>query len=287
MLPLDLALSVAGRVANEVGRWVDASDRARWSIVAGLLLLSAIPISFVGSSPRPTDLTFDDVRQGHIPAMTTWVRLEGDLRATENSGGTLYELHDSRDDARYVIVIAADGPLPTGQTTVTGRISPNITTTGNVGTIDADVPAVPPVDEPIWLYLTPGVIAIVIAIGIRAGYPVVRRERGPGDRSHRLAPGEPVAVRWSGRIASESVARVAPRRGVLEVATEPDLSYLSLTTGDVPRTIRMRRPASAQRVRVCWVRRREPGLEVHSQNADLVLAFDDHATRDRLAATLR
>jgi hypothetical protein len=38
---------------------------------------------------------------------------------------------------------------------------------------------------------------------------------------------------------------------------------------------------------VCRVTGREAGLEVHGQNADLVLAFDDRATRDRLAATLR
>ncbi|HEY8818070.1 MAG TPA: hypothetical protein VIM25_04550 [Candidatus Limnocylindrales bacterium] len=285
MLPFDLALAIAGRVANEVGRWVDDSDRARWSIVAGLLLLSAIPIAFVGSSPRPTDLTFDDVRQDHIPAMTSWVRLEGELRQT-GAGGSLYELHDSHDDAMYVIVIA-EGSLPLGHTIVTGRISPRVATTGNVGTIEADVPAVPRVDEPIWLYLTPGVIAILIAIGIRAGYPVIRRERGSGDRSRRLAPGESLAVRWSGRIGSESVARFAPKPGTLEIATEPDLAYLSLTTGDVPRTIRMRRPASAQHVRLCRVTGREAGLEVHGQNADLVFAFDDRAARDRLAATLR
>jgi len=285
MLPLDLALAVAGRIAHEVSRWMDDSPRAVWSVVVALLLLSGIPIAFVGSSPRPTDLTFDDVRQDHIPAMTSWVRLEGELRQT-GAGGGLYELHDSRDDARYVIVIT-EASLPPGHTIVTGRISPLLATTGNVGTIDADVPAVPRVDEPIWLYLTPGVVAILIAIGIRAGYPVVRRERGPGDRSQRLAPGESVAVRWSGRIGSESVARFAPKPGTLEIATEPDLAYLSLTTGDIPRTIRMRRPASAQRVRVCRVTGREAGLEVHGQNADLVLAFDDRATRDRLAATLR
>ena len=285
MLPLDLGLAGAGWFANTIRRRIGGSDRMMWYLVAILLLLSGIPISFVASSPRPTDLSFDDVRQDHIPAMTSWVRLEGELRQT-GAGGSLYELHDSRDDAKYVIVIA-EASLAPGHTIVTGRISPQLATTGNVGTIEADVPAVPRVDEPIWLYLTPGVIAILIAIGIRAGYPVVRRERGPGDRSQRLAPGESVAVHWSGRIGSESVARFAPQAATLEAATEPDLVYLSLTTGDVPRTIRMRLPASAQRVRLCRVTGREAGLEIHGQNADLVLAFDDRANRDRLAATLR
>jgi hypothetical protein len=285
MLPVDLALAIAGRVAHEVGRWMDGSARQTWAVVVGLLLLSAVPIAFVGSSPRPTDLTFEDVSQDHIPAMTKWVRLEGELRQT-GADGSLYELHDSHDDAKYVIVVT-DASLPPGHTMVTGRISPLLASTGNVGTIDADDPAVPRVDEPIWLYLTPGVAAILIAVGIRAGYPVIRRERGLGDRSQRLAPGESVAVRWSGRIGSDTVARFAPEPGSLAVATEPDLAHLSLTTGDAVRTIRMRRPASAQRVRLCRVAGREPGLEIHGQNADLVLAFDDRATRDRLAANLR
>jgi hypothetical protein len=285
MLPLDLALAVAGRVAHEVGRWMDDSPRQTWGVVVGLLLLSAVPIAFVGSSPRPTDVTFDDVRRDNLPAMTKWVRLKGELRQT-GADGSLYELHDSHDDATYVIVVT-DASLPPGHTMVTGRISPLLASTGNVGTIDADDPAVPPVDEPIWLYLTPGVVAILIAIGIRAGYPVIRRERGPGDRSKRLVAGESVPVRWSGRIGSDTIARFAPEPASLAVAAEPEVAQLSLTTGDAARTVRIRRPAAAQRVRLCRVTGGEPGLEIHGQNADLVLAFDDRATRDRLVATLR
>ena len=60
---------------------------------------------------------------------------------------------------------------------ITGQVSPQRATTGDVGTIVADDPAVPPVDEPIWLYLTPAVLAMVIAVGLRLGYPVVRRDR--------------------------------------------------------------------------------------------------------------
>ena len=118
---------------------------------------------------------------------------------------------------------------------MTGRISPRGATTGNIGTIDADVPPVPRVDEPIWLYLTPGVIAILLGIGVRAGYPAIRRERGRGDASRTVAPGDAVSVRWSGRIGSESVARFSPEAGTLEVALEPDLAYLSLTEGGAQR----------------------------------------------------
>jgi len=95
---------------------------------------------------------------------------------------------------------------------ITGRISPEGGTTGNIGTIDPDIPPVPPVDEPIWLYLTPAVIAIVLGIGVRTGYPAIRRERGRGPDSRILAPGERVAMRWSGRIASDLVPADQPGR---------------------------------------------------------------------------
>jgi len=73
----------------------------------------------------------------------------------------------------------------------------------------------------------------------------------------------------------------------LGVTSEPDLTYLTITEGGTERTVRARRPALANRVRVCRVRGREPGLDIHGQNADLLLAFDDRGTRDRVAATLR
>jgi hypothetical protein len=78
--PLDLGLAAAGRLAAAIDGPPGARRRLTWVVVTGLVLMSAIPTLVIGSSPRPTDLTFEDVRLERIPAMTTWVRLEGDLR---------------------------------------------------------------------------------------------------------------------------------------------------------------------------------------------------------------
>lgn len=94
-------------------------------------------------------------------------------------------------------------------------------------------------------------------------------------------------TRWSGRIGSETIANDQAKTSRLGIRTEPDLSYLSLTEDSSQRMIRVRRPASASRVRLCRVGGRDPGLEFHAQNADLLFAFDDRVTRDRVAATLR
>ena len=87
MTPLDLGLAAAGRLAAAIDGRSGGRRRLTWDVVTGLVLMSLIPVLFIGSSPRPTDLTFEDVRLERIPAMTSWVRLEGDLRVREGGIG--------------------------------------------------------------------------------------------------------------------------------------------------------------------------------------------------------
>jgi hypothetical protein len=285
MTPLDLALAVAGHLAATIERRAGGSRRATWGVVIGLVAMSAIPTLAIGSSQRPTDLTFDDVRFARIPAMTSWVRLEGELRSPADASADLYELHDTRDDTLYVTV-TAPAPLPVGHAVVTGRLSQAAVTVGSIGSIRADVPAEPRRDEPFQLILLPAALGIFVAVGIRVGYPVVRRERPSGSRSIPLAAGERMSARWSGWIGSTVVTRDAPTACTVEVSAEPDLNWISLTDVHAGRTVRMRRSASAVYVRSCRVGGCEPGLEIHARSDDLILTFDDRAARDRLAATL-
>jgi hypothetical protein len=285
MTPLDLALSVAGRLAAAVKRWTGGSRRATWGVVSVLLLVSAIPTLLIATSQRPTDLTFDDVRFGHIPAMTTWVRLEGDLKADPRSDGFYYRLHDRRDPRLYVIV-AAPSPLPLGPTVVTGRLSQGVNSVGNIGTIEVDVPAVPRRDEPFQLILIPALLGIVLAVGLHVGYPVVRRDRPSPTRPGRLARGEGIPADWSGRIGSDVVTRDNPRACTVEVAHERDLHVISLTVAGVERTVRMRRSAPVTLVRLCRTMGCRRGVEIHARADDLIISFDDRTARDRFAATL-
>ena len=285
MTPLDLALAVAGRLAATIERPAGGSHRATWGVVVALVMLSAVPTVMIGSSQRPTDLTFDDVRLARIPAMTSWVRLEGELRIPAGVDPGIYELHDTRDDRLYVIV-TAQSPLVVGHAIVTGQLSPGAATVGNIGSIDADVPAVPRRDEPFQLILVPAAIGILIAVGIRVGYPVVRRERPSGSRSVPLAAGEQLAARWSGRIGSDVVARDASTSCIIAVSASPYVYQMALTDANAARIVRMRRAPPVRYVRLCWIGGCEPGVELHARADDLILTFDDRAVRDRLAATL-
>jgi hypothetical protein len=289
MTLLDTPLASAGWLGHAVSRAVGGSRRATRAAVVVLLVLTAIPIFLVGSTPRPTNLSFEDMGLERIPANTSWGRLTGEMRIVESPAGTQYELHDPTNDARYVIVITDNPPLP-GPAMVTGQISPHRATSGNVGTIAADDPAVPPVDEPIWLYLTPAVLAIVLGFGLRLDYPVIRRD-GSRDTSAAVArpvsPGQ-VPARWSGRFGSVVVARdhgVPCSVGLAVAPDAPDMADLTIVDAEATRTIRVRRSAPMRQVRLCRVGRSEPGLEVRGSNADLLLAFDDRPTRARIAVT--
>jgi hypothetical protein len=284
--PSDLVLAAAGRSAAAIDRRAGGRRRVTWYVVTVLFLMSAIPVLFIGSSPRPTDLTFEDVRLERLPAMTTWVRLEGDLRPPDGGVGELFKLYDLKDPSLYLYISNASS-LPLGQQIVTGRISPRRAETGNVGTLIADAPAVPKANEPFAVILFPGVVGAFVALGINVGYPIRRRERSSGRAPRPLEPGAAVPARWSGRIGSELVTPEAPIPALVTVAGEPDRFDVTITGPGEPRIVRTRRPAPATRVRVCSTSGCEPGLEIHAPTADLLLIFDDQEVRDRLAATLR
>ena len=287
---IDRVLAVIGWFAAAVRRLTGGSSRRVTSVALVLFALTAVPILLVATSHRPTDLSFEDMRQERIPPNTSWGRLEGELRRTSSAFGGLYELHDTKDPSLYVIVIT-DADLPDGHTMVTGQVSPRFTQTGNAGTIAADIPAVPRVDEPIWLYLTPAVLGVLLLLGIRLGYPVVRGDRRSDFFRAQVADGEPLPVEWSGRIGKDVVERGEARPATVAVAQAPDATEMDdLTIADEgtnqSRTARLRQHAAIREVRLCHVGRSEPGLELHPAASDITLSFRDRAARDRLVARL-
>ena len=60
----DVPLAIAGWFGHAVLRAVGGSRRAIRAVFCGLLVLTAIPIFLVGSTPRPTNLTFEDSEPG-------------------------------------------------------------------------------------------------------------------------------------------------------------------------------------------------------------------------------
>jgi hypothetical protein len=283
MNPLDLGLAAAGGLAAAVERRF-GRGRGTWLVVIGLVLVSAIPTYLIGSSSRPTDLTFDDVHVGRIPAMTSWVRLEGDLRPFPGSD-SLWELHDPTNEDLYVLVIT-DAPLQPGHAVMTGHLSPRTATTGNIGSLDPDIPAVPKRNEPFALILLPAALGGMIVLGRRLGYPVVRHQRRGRIRAPGLAPGERLEARWCGRIGGDIVQVASARPASIGVTTGMNVHELSIRDGDGDRLVRVRGSLAVPLVGVCRIGGCDPGVLIRAQNADVVLVFERRNDRDRLAATL-
>lgn len=274
--------------AHSVLRILGGSRRGVWLVVTLLVLASAIPTSAIGISQRPTDLTFEDVRLQRIPANTTWVRLEGDLRASETTNGVVYHLYADGDDQHSIVVTALE-PLEVGQQVMTGHLSLGAQGGDTIGFLDADVPPVPRRDEPFQLILLPAAIAIVIVIGLRLGYPVIRRDRRTIAAQERPVDRDAVPAMWSGRIGRDLVADDAPVP--CDVRTEPvadlpDLADLRVRTPSQEWSVRIRRGAPVRPVRLCRIGGSNPGLEVHASSADLVFTLADRAQRDRLIGLL-
>jgi hypothetical protein len=281
----DGALAMAGAFAAGVVRLLGGSRRIAWVVVGLLFVASAVPVLMIGASQRPTDLTFDDIRYDRIPARTAWVRMDGTLRHATGPGGQLYELADPANEGDYMTV-SAPSPLALGPTMVTGEVSDSANRSGYLGWIEADVPAVPRRDEPFWLILIPAFAGGVLAIGIKAGYPVVRPERVAVPRLEPLGPGERLAARWTGRIRSEIVGPDRPQPCTLLVARDADMWRLTLAGDGSERSVPVRFRAPVRRIRLWRADGSHPGLDVRVSGADLRLEFDDLSARDRLASTL-
>lgn len=282
MRVFDRPLAIAGRLAAAIGR---RARWAQWAVVLGLVTLSLIPVMIVGSTPQPADISFEDLQAKRIPAMTTWFRLEGDLRAVPDPSQYLYTLHDLRNDALAVTVVS-DARLATGHTQVTGRISGMLSVTGTFATIRADVPTEPARHDP-WLpFSLPTLLAVLVLVGMRVGYPVVRRDPPARSRPVPLGPSEPLPARWSGWIGNDSVPLERMRPCTIAVAEDIDVCQLTITDAGSTRMVSARRASPKQTMRICWTDRCRPALQIHAPSADLVIALDDSSDRDRLAAAL-
>lgn len=282
---LDRPLAAAGRLVAAMGR------RGRWApavAVVGLLFLSLLPVLIVGSTAQPADISFEDLKANRIPDKTTWLRLTGDLRPVPGQS-LIYALHDLSNDA-LVVTIVADEPLATGRTQVTGDLSGVMPVAGSFVAIRADIPTEPARHDPWLLFSIPALLAIPLLVGMRTGYPVVRREPAARTRARanagRLAAGESLPARWSGWIGNDVVPVGAMRPCSVAVDEDLDVCQVTITEAGATRRVSTRRASPKDRLRICRTSGSEPALTIHAPSADIVLAFDDARARDRLAASL-
>jgi hypothetical protein len=285
MTPLDLGLAAAGRTYAAVSRGGRAS-RGTHLLIMALFAVTVIWVFIIGLTPTPMDISFADFRAGHYQSRESWLRLTGDLEPSDvtTQGYIAYVLRDTADPSLAVTILTPT-PLPTGHIDVTGQPLGGVRAPDTFEAVYADVPAEPARHDPWLLVALPALIALVLTLGARVGYPVMRSESRAG-RGSPLAPGETLAACWSGQIGSDEVPMGQGRDARVGVTTEGEIATLSITDPGGSRQIPVRRATPKVSGRACRLGGCRPGLEVHATGSDIVFELDSAEDRDRLYTSL-
>ena len=285
MTLLDRLLVIAGyahwRVTGR-GRNGTAATVLIWLMVAAIV----VPVLVVAVTPQPQEATLEELQLNLVTS--PWVRVKGDLQEADPwPDGTLrYALREPGNEA-LILTVVSDAPLATGLTEITGRTSGGRPVQRSFGVIRADVPYVPPRNDPWFLLAVPAVLGFGLVAGGRAGYPVLRPDRHARAGSAPLAPGEQVTGRWSGRIGDLEVGFPEERACRLSAAVDADVTEVTIVDEHGTRTVSVHRSARKQPLRICSRGGCVPGVEAHGPGLDLLIGFDEQGPRDRLAAALQ
>jgi hypothetical protein len=285
--PVDLGLAAAGRAYAAVSRDGHAARRARLLII-GLFAVTAIWVLVIGLTPTPVDISFADLREGHYASRVSWLRLEGVLEPSDvtTQGYIAYVLRDTADPTQAVTILAPSA-LPTGRTDVTGQPLGGVRAPGTFEAVYADVPAEPARQDPWLLIALPALAGILLGLGERVGYPVMRAETAKHPPTATpLAADEAIAAQWSGSIGGVEVPKAKSRACTVGVTGDREVVVLSVTDTGGTRDVPVRRATPRVAGRACRVGGCRPGLEVHAAGTDIVFEFSSVEDRDRLAASL-
>ena len=313
-------LAVCGWLAERIRRPLRRTPLRRLGsapvvLVAILLLvLAAAPIVIPLLDPQPQDAGVQDIFDGAITEPDGWVRLHGRLvplaeAPTPDRDGPFALLVDADEELRAVVVVT--DAEPAARTVLTGRLEPATLAVEEELPIEATVAGTPPrvvpdrlvVADPAphperqswWPLATPpALLAILLLVGARAGYPVFRRTVEVDVLSAPLGPGERLPTAYGGRIgpnirdlAEPGGALLLVRRGrsgnLLAAQPLPD----EASSAPAPAPVAIGGGWTRGRLGYVYtVNESVPALKVRSELVDATFLFARVAERDRVAALI-
>jgi hypothetical protein len=308
------ALGVCGwlawQVRRRVGRRSAPQAAAPYVVAIGLVILAALPIVLPMLDPQPQDATVQDIIDGAVTEQTGWVRLRGEVvplpESPTGDAGDYALLVDEADTLRAIVLSAAEQPAAAESTTVSGHVVAAIALVEEVP-FEATVFGTPPevvIDKIVelddvakperltwWpLSIIPLVLASVLVIGARTGYPVFRPTTEVDVLSTPLGPGERLPAAWGGRLgphqrdlgdpgAALLIVRPGPKGNVLTAQPLPD------DDGPAPPPVAIGGGWTTGRVGyVHTATESVPALVVRAESIDVTFLFARTGERDRVAA---
>lgn len=319
-------LAVCGWLAWRVGRPFGRGplrSRARQlarQLVLGvavlLAVLATLPIALPQFGAQPTDAGVQDIFDGIVTEPGTWVRLRGRVFPLSESptgqDGNYALLVDAVDTFRAIVLRAATGfpdtaPAEIDSTAVTGRLLALGTSVEEELPIEATVAGTPPrvvsdrvleldpvttAERAVWwpLAIPPALLAVLLGVGSRVGYPVFRPSSVVDVLAAPLGPGERLPAAYGGDVGPNRRDLADPGAALLLVRRGPRGNLLTAQPlGDegavAPAPVTIGGSWTAGRIGdVFTVSETIPALVVRSELVNATFLFARTAERDRVAA---
>jgi hypothetical protein len=276
-----------------------------------LLLVGAVPIVLPLLDPQPEDATVQAIIDDAVNEPSGWVRLRGRVVPLSQSPTDLpgeYALLVDEADSLQAIVLRADRPPDAvASTFVTGHVAEASAIVEEELPIEATVFGTPPqivVDriveldaapKPVrvipWpLAIPPLVVAALLLIGARAGYPLFRPTSEVDVLSTPLGPGERLPAAWGGRIGPDARDLADPGGALLVVRPGPKGNLLTAQPlpdddGPAPQPVPIGGGWTSGRIGYVYaLSETVPALLVRSELVDAIFLFARTGERDRVAA---
>lgn len=315
-------LAVCGWLAWHVGRPFRRGPlraharRIVLGLAVGIGALAALPIVLPLLEAQPLDAAVDEILAGEVREPGTWVRLRGRVfpltESPTGQPGNYALLVDEVDTFRAIVLHSAtpfDGTPPERiePRAVTGRLAALGTSVDEDLPIEATVAGTPPrivpdrvvevdpvatAERATWwpLALPPALLAILLGVGARVGYPIFRPSSVVDVLAAPLGPGERLPAAYGGSVgpnrrdladpgAALLLVRRGPRGNLLTAQPLADEGALA------PAPVAIGGSWTAGRIGdVYTVSETIPALLVRSELVNATFLFARTAERDRVAA---
>ena len=312
-------LATCGWLAGKIGRPFRAlpTGRARNApvvlLAALLFVLAAVPIVLPLLDAQPEDVVTDQIFEDETTHPDGWIRVRGrivPLQASPTGEPGRYALLVDEDNTLRSIVVRSDERLEAAASAqVSGFLTPatvvveedlpiEATVAGTEPLVVSDqivtLDAVPKPERQVWwpLAIPPALLALLLLLGVRAGYPVFRPTTEIAALVSPLAVGERVPTAYGGRIGPDVRPLSDPGGALLLVRRGPTGSLLTAQAladdGDLaPAPVLIGGSWSSGRVgAVHTLTETVPALEVRSELVDATFLFARNSERDRVAAMI-
>lgn len=315
--PMGRILAFCGWLAWQVGRPFRATPLRRLghapviAVAVVLVVLAAVPIVRPLLEPQPEDVTVQQIFDGATTHPDGWLRLRGRITPLTASPtglrGSFALLIDAENALRAVVVQSQEDFDAQASTAVTGTLTPRGTSVEEELPIEARVAGTPPRVAPeaivvldaaptatrsvLWpIAIPPILLAGLLLVGVRVGYPIFRPTFDIDVLARPLAPGERIPSAYGGRIGPNRAELAEPAGVLLLVRRGPNGNLLTaqpLAEGDVPAPPPVTIGGSWTNGRIGSVhtaRETVAALHVRSEQVDATFLFASSAERDRVAA---